>query len=192
MLPRWLYLKYIIFQECLESSLSTTVLDNIFAKTIDVLLTSSTINSGGARNHDILAACMTMLITHRTVKLILPSCLRTNEQIRLYALSTVLNNLGNRNDLPHQENHLQQISFKCYDGGTLFYISENEKNSFNFRNSIFLLVVNTNPCTFIGVNMNFTRMCEWMWCLDFCILYGILLVCYFAAKKCPMDWNVLG
>lgn len=97
---------------------------------MEIIVGKSIADGGGAQNHDILAAFMTILITPKTVKLILPSCLRTNEQIRLYALSTVHKNLSttNDNDDIKKENNLQQIAFKCYNDGTLFYISDEERN----------------------------------------------------------------
>ena len=93
---------------------------------MEIIVGDSVINGGGARNHDLLAAFMTIFITRRVVKLTLPACFRTNEQIRLHALSTVLKNLGNA-DHSNKSNNLQQIVFKCYDGGKLFYISDDEK-----------------------------------------------------------------
>ena len=87
-----------LFQEFLESSLSTQVLDTLFVRIMEIIVGTSVSDGGGARNHDILAAFMTILITNKTVKLILPSCLRTNEQIRLHALSTVYKNLDRQND----------------------------------------------------------------------------------------------
>ena len=86
-------------------------------------------DGGGARNHDILAAFMTILITQNTTKLILPPCLRTNEQIRLFALSTVCKNLTPSYDSNFKkETNLRQISFKCYNDGTPFYISDDERS----------------------------------------------------------------
>ena len=95
---------------------------------MEIIVGTPIADGGGARNHDILAAFMTILITQKTVKLILPSCLRTNEQIRLHALSTVYRNLSTTNDDVKKENNLQQIAFKCYNDGTLFYISDEERN----------------------------------------------------------------
>lgn len=105
------------------------MLDILFVRIMEIIVGKSIANGGGARNHDILAAFMTILITKRTVKLILPPCLRTNEQIRLYALSTVHKNLSNTGDHANSEsNNLQQIAFKCYNDGTLFYISDEERH----------------------------------------------------------------
>ena len=119
-----------LFQELLESSLSTHILDSIFVRIMEMIVGTSIKDGGGARNHDILAAFMTILVTHKTVKLILPSCLRTNEQIRLHALSTVYRNLStpNKDYGVKHENNLKQIAFKCYSDGTLFYISDDERN----------------------------------------------------------------
>ena len=94
---------------------------------METIVATSISEGGGARNHDILAAFMTILITNKTVKLIMPACLRTNEQIRLHALSTTYKNLSKRNDQTNKINGLQQIAFKCYDDGTLFYISDEER-----------------------------------------------------------------
>ena len=95
---------------------------------MEIIVGTSISDGGGARNHDILAAFMTILITNKTVKLILPSCLRTNEQIRLHALSTPYKNLYRQNDEQYKTNNLQQIAFKCYNDGTLFYISDEERD----------------------------------------------------------------
>ena len=77
----------------LETSLTTTILDTLFVRLVEIVVGTPITDGGGARNHDILAAFMTILITQNTTKLILPPCLRTNEQIRLFALSTVWKNL---------------------------------------------------------------------------------------------------
>ena len=116
-------------QDFLESTLSTNVLDTLFVRIMEIIVGNPITNGGGARNHDILAAFVTILLTKRTVKLVLPSCLRTNEQIRLYALSTVYKNLSNSGEHANSEdNNLQQIAFKCYNDGPLFYISDEERH----------------------------------------------------------------
>ena len=112
----------------MESSLSTQVLDTLFVRIMEIIVGTSISDGGGARNHDILAAFMTILITNKTVKLILPPCLRTNEQIRLHALSTVFRNLNRLDDDKSNVNCLQQIAFKCYNDGILFYISDEERS----------------------------------------------------------------
>ena len=89
-----MYYFYSFFQEFLEASLSAQILEALFVRIMEIIVGTSISNGGGARNHDVLAAFMTIMITPKTVKLVLPSCLRTNEQIRLYALSTVLRNLN--------------------------------------------------------------------------------------------------
>ena len=103
-------------------------MDTIFVRIMEIIVGTPIEDGGGSRNHDILAAFMTILITQKTVKLVLPSCLRTNEQIRLHALSTVYRNLRNDDGNVKKENNLQQIAFKCYNDGKLFYISDEEKN----------------------------------------------------------------
>ena len=95
---------------------------------MEIIVGTSVSDGGGARNHDILAAFMTILITNKTVKLILPSCLKTNERIRLHALSTVYKNLDRQNDEHDNSNSLQQVAFQCYNDGQLFYISDEERN----------------------------------------------------------------
>ena len=66
---------------------------------MEIIVGTSISEGGGARNHDILAAFMTILITNKTVKLVMPACLRTNEQIRLHALSTAYKNLSKNQGL---------------------------------------------------------------------------------------------
>ena len=112
----------------MEASLSAQILEALFVRIMEIIVGTSISNGGGARNHDVLAAFMTIMITPKTVKLVLPSCLRTNEQIRLYALSTVLRNLSATfEDGVKKENNLRQIAFKCYNEGILFYISDEER-----------------------------------------------------------------
>ena len=113
----------------LETSLTTTILDTLFVRLLEIVVGTPISGGGGARNHDILAAFMTILITQNTTKLILPSCLRTNEQIRLFALSTVCKNLTpSYGSNFSKETNLRQTAFKCYNGGTLFYISDDERS----------------------------------------------------------------